>query len=249
MFTGIIEKVGQVVKVETQGTSRRLVLESAWNDLVCGESIATNGICLTVASVNEGGRFVVDLSHETLRRSTACHWTAGTPLNLERSLLPTSRMGGHWVTGHVDGVAKVERIEATGSNVDLIIKVDPSSSVAGYHLVAKGSVAVDGISLTVNGWDGTRLKLTIVPHTWAHTNLRSLTEGDAVNIETDILAKHLEAMVSRYLRGALAQRRESAAVPELQLVDAGDGISSGFGEGISREFLKTYGWLDDSLDD
>lgn len=195
MFTGIITDVGEIVAVERRG-DLRVVVRSGYDlaDVALGASIACSGVCLTV--VDKGtDRFAVDVSGETVSR-TADQWHEGRRLNLERALKLGDELGGHIVTGHVDGVGRVERIAPEGDS--LRFDIAAPATVAPY-LAAKGSVTVDGVSLTVNTVedraDGSALfGLNIIPHTASVTTLGTLAEGDSVNLEIDVLARYLQRM-------------------------------------------------------
>lgn len=195
MFTGLITAIGTVAATEQRG-DLRVMIESTYDldSVALGASIACSGVCLTVVE-KDGARFAVDVSAETVVRTAADQWTPGRRLNLERSLKIGDELGGHIVTGHVDGVGSVERIAEEGGSLHLVIAAPPE--VAPY-LAAKGSVTVDGVSLTVNAVedasDATRFHLNIIPHTAAVTTLGDLSEGDAVNLEIDILARYLHRM-------------------------------------------------------
>ncbi|SFS05554.1 riboflavin synthase [Sphingomonas jatrophae] len=194
MFTGIITDVGRILEVEDRGDMRIRIgcgYDMAGVDL--GASIACSGVCLTV--VDKGPDwFAVDVSGETVAR-TGAQWTAGTPLNLERALKVGDELGGHIVTGHVDGVGEVVDTASDGASTRVVIRAP--APLAPY-LAAKGSITVDGVSLTVNEVsdtaDGTRFTLNIIPHTAAVTTLGQRRPGDRVNLEIDVLARYLGRM-------------------------------------------------------
>ncbi len=203
MFTGIVEQIGRVSQAQLEDGYLRVTLEPAqmWSDLLPGESVACNGVCLTVVAWNET-HFVVELSQETLAKTSA-RWQPGNLVNLERALKADARLGGHFVSGHVDGVGTVLNLsEVPGA---FIIDVEVSTGLAKY-LVPKGSVTVDGVSLTivaVGGAAGNTQELTqnqfrlwLVPHTLNVTSLRSWRVGTCVNVEADQLAKYLERLVA-----------------------------------------------------
>ena len=195
MFTGIIEELGTVESIQTGGTSGRLRVRAP---LVCadlheGDSISVNGVCLTAVGLR-GPSFDADASPETLSRSSLGSLRPGGIVNLERALLPTSRLGGHIVQGHVDATGEVVAAQPLGDgNWWLSVRYP---AVLDRYLVLKGSIAVDGISLTIASIDGGVFGLAIIPHTWEQTNLRTRRPGDAVNLETDILAKYVEKMLA-----------------------------------------------------
>ena len=195
MFTGIVTDIGTIDRVEARGDTRVTITtayDTAGVDL--GASIACSGVCLTV--VDKGpGWFAVDVSHETISRTAADQWTAGRPLNLERAMKLGDELGGHIVTGHVDGVAEVLGICADGDSRRIGLRV--ADALAPF-LAAKGSVTVDGVSLTVNevrdADDGTHFAVNLIPHTQSVTTLGTLSDGQAVNIEIDVLARYLQRM-------------------------------------------------------
>jgi riboflavin synthase len=192
MFTGIIEEVGSVESAGTRIVVRcRVVLE----DAVLGASIAVNGVCLTVTALGAGS-FAADVSPETLRRSTLGELRPGAPVNLERPLSPTGRLGGHLVQGHVDGVGEVIAVE-TLSEGNSWLRVRVPEELLRY-VVAKGSIAIDGISLTVAEVEGDRLAATVIPHTFRSTALAGRRAGDRVNLECDIIAKYVERMLGAF---------------------------------------------------
>jgi riboflavin synthase len=200
MFTGIITDIGTVAKVEQRG-DLRLVVHSRYDmgGVDLGASIACSGVCLTVvdkAPAGEGGWFAVDVSHETVSRTASGLWQEGTRLNLERALKVGDELGGHIVTGHVDGVGTLLSATRDGDSTRLLIEAP--HALAPY-LAAKGSITVDGVSLTVNSVedeaDGAcRFGLNIIPHTQALTTLDDLAPGRRFNLEIDILARYLGRM-------------------------------------------------------
>ncbi|MCD6060132.1 MAG: riboflavin synthase [Moraxellaceae bacterium] len=194
MFTGIIEAVGTIRAVEPKGGDVRLRIATGkldLGDVKLGDSIATNGVCLTVVDL-PGDGFVADVSTETLTRSTLEGLKAGTTVNLEKALQPQSRLGGHIVSGHVDGIGEVVWRDASARAV--LFRVRAPQELAKY-IAEKGSVTVDGISLTVNGVHGADFDLTIVPHTVQETNIGSWQPGTKVNLEVDVIARYLERLL------------------------------------------------------
>lgn len=197
MFTGIITDVGAIKSIEHRGDLRAVVSTAFDTSAVdLGASISCSGVCLTV--VDKGpGWFTVDVSGETVSRTAQGQWSEGRRLNLERAMKLGEELGGHIVTGHVDGVAEVSRIEPSGDSRVIGFRV--ASDLAPF-LAAKGSVTVDGVSLTVNtvtdGPHGTEFAVNIIPHTQAVTTLGTLEVGQAVNIEIDVLARYLSRMRS-----------------------------------------------------
>jgi riboflavin synthase len=204
MFTGIIEAVARVERVDARGGGTRIAIATKrpLPKLVVGESIAVNGACLTVTTFR-GTRFTVEVSPETLRRTTLGTLARGDRINLERALRVGDRMGGHIVQGHVDGVGRLEAI--TPDRQWTLYRFSAPAALAPY-LVEKGSIAVDGVSLTVFACRGTRFTVALIPHTLAVTMLGSRRTGDRVNVEADILLKQIAAMLaSRRPRGRRAR--------------------------------------------
>jgi riboflavin synthase len=195
MFTGIIEELGTVESILIGGNSGRLRLRApiVRADLHEGDSVSVNGVCLTAVELR-GGSFDADASPETLSRSSLGRLQPGGVVNLERALLPTSRLGGHIVQGHVDGTGEVVAAQPLGDG-NWWLSVRYPAELDRY-LVSKGSVAVDGISLTIASIESSVFGIAIIPHTWAHTNLRTRRPGDVVNLETDILAKYVEKLIA-----------------------------------------------------
>lgn len=201
MFSGIIEKLARVRMAASRGGSLEIELDSGWPDLALGESIAVNGVCLTVTQFDENGLARFFISPETLARTNLGGLAVGQYANLERAVTLDTRLSGHLVQGHVDGLAQlIERIEADGAyRHDFLLP-----SALGRYCVEKGSIALNGISLTINGLedrdDGIAVLVTIIPHTWEHTNLNTLAIGDALNVEVDVMAKYVERLCLPYLK-------------------------------------------------
>lgn len=195
MFTGLIEALGDVVAFTPQATGARLRIHSpeVAGDAREGDSICVNGVCLTAVEIGDGA-FSADLAPETIARTGLSFLKTGDVVNLERSLLPTTRLGGHILQGHVDGVGSIVELNDLGEgNWWLTIEVPGELE---RYLVFKGSIAIDGISLTVATVEGRRVGVTLIPHTWMHTNLQQRVVGDRVNLETDVIAKYVEKMLS-----------------------------------------------------
>lgn len=194
MFTGIITDVGRVRSVEKQGDTR-FTIETAFDmDAVpIGASIANNGVCLTVVEKGPGW-FAVQASAETLSKTTLARWAAGTRVNLERSLKLGDELGGHLVYGHVDGVATVADVRPDGESVRLTFEAPAGLE---KYVASKGSVALDGVSLTVNEVDGARFGINIIPHTQIATTFGDLKPGDQVNMEVDMLARYVARLVGQ----------------------------------------------------
>lgn len=194
MFTGIVETLGTVAAVESRGGDLRLAIAAGGLDLEAvrlGDSIAVNGICLTVVAV-DGDRFAADVSVETLDHTTAGSWVPGTRVNLEQALTAQQRLGGHIVSGHVDGVGEV--LERHGDARSERLRLRAPLALARY-IAPKGSIAVDGTSLTVNAVEGTDFEVNIVPHTLTHTIIGDYRAGSQVNLEVDVVARYLERLL------------------------------------------------------
>lgn len=193
MFTGLIEAMGRVAAIDDTPGGRRLSIETPLSgDLALGESIAVNGVCLTVVS-RGATDFAADVSPETLRVTTLGGWVAGRKVNLERPLRADQRLGGHFVLGHVDAVTQLLEARAEGDCYWLEF-VLPDALQA--YVIPKGSVALDGISLTLASLGHATFGVQIIPHTWAHTALSDLAPGAPVNIEADVLGKYAARLMS-----------------------------------------------------
>jgi riboflavin synthase len=194
MFTGIIEELGRVREIEKRGEGARLIVEARTviEGTQEGDSIAVNGVCLTAIDVRRDS-FSADGSGETLQRSTLGTLRAGSIVNLERAVTPATRLGGHIVQGHVD--ARGRYLGATEHGGSWTVRIAYPSEMARY-LVFKGSVAVEGISLTVAGLNNEYFELAVIPKTWAVTNFSHLRPGDEVNLEADIIAKYVERILT-----------------------------------------------------
>lgn len=217
MFTGIILAVGKVAAIEHKGGDARLRLDTGRLDMSnvnTGDSIAVNGVCLTAVDHSASG-FTADVSGETLARTTLGQLRPGDVVNLEKALTLGAPLGGHLVSGHVDGVGTVAGREPEGRSVHF--RFQAPQDLARY-IAQKGSICVDGVSLTVNAVDGARFDVNIVPHTLAETTLDSLHPGSKVNLEVDLLARYLERLMS------------------------GEGPACG-GSAVTREFLAQHGFI------
>ncbi len=217
MFTGIITAVGTVAALEPKGGDVRLRVQTGklpLDDVARGDSIAVSGVCLTVVEL-PGDGFWADLSRESLARTTLGDLKPGNTVNLEKALTPTTRLGGHLVSGHVDGVGTVLRRRDDGRSVQF--RIQAPDGLARY-IAEKGSICLDGISLTVNGVQGAVFDLNIVPHTLSETTMGEFEPGRQVNLEVDIIARHLE----RLLLGEQAADSDST---------------------ISMEFLAKHGFV------
>ena len=196
MFTGIIEALGEIRAVETRQAGARLRVKAGrlLEDAKIGDSIAVNGCCLTAVEIGNG-EFAADLAPETLRRTNLGDLKPGLKVNLERPVRAGGRLDGHIVQGHVDGAGELAAMTMLGDgNWWLEVRVPAELQ---HYLVFKGSVAIDGISLTVASMEGSLLSVTIIPHTYQETNLAARRPGERVNLECDILAKYVEKMLGR----------------------------------------------------
>lgn len=194
MFTGIIEELGRVRSVERRGDGARIIIEAlkVTGESKEGDSIAVNGVCLTALEVRKDS-FAADCSGETLALSTLEHLHPGSPVNLECAVTPSTRLGGHIVQGHVDARGKFLSVEEHGGS--WIVRIAFPPELARY-LVFKGSVAVEGISLTIAGLRDEFFEIAVIPKTWEITNLSRLRPGDRVNLEADIIAKYVERILA-----------------------------------------------------
>ena len=194
MFTGIIQSIGQIAAIEPKGEDTRVrVLTNKLDlgDVQLGDSIAVNGVCLTAVEL-PGDGFWADVSGETLACTSFKHIKTGLPVNLEKALTPNTRLGGHLVSGHVDGLGEVTQKYDEGRSVRFHIKAPDELA---KYIAAKGSITVDGISLTVNSVSGAEFTLNIVPHTLQETTMGNMQIGDHVNLEVDIIARYLERLL------------------------------------------------------
>ncbi|MCQ8104616.1 riboflavin synthase [Methylomonas sp. SURF-2] len=212
MFTGIILAMGHIASVRQRGGDCRLKVDTGkldLNDCHLGDSIAVNGVCLTAVELGEHF-FAADVSNETLSRTTLQSAKPGTPVNLELALTPSTRLGGHIVSGHVDGIGKVVEKQADGRSMRFKFKAPDGLA---KYIAEKGSICINGISLTVNNVEGAYFSVNIVPHTLAETTLGSTEVGHEVNLEVDLLARYME----RLMRGdAAAQCRPGVTEALLQ---------------------------------
>ena len=218
MFTGIIQAIGTIAALEPKGEDVRLHVQTGkldLGDVQLGDSIAVNGVCLTAVEL-PGDGFWADVSAETLARTTFKQIKTGLAVNLEKALTPNTRLGGHLVSGHVDGIGEVTQRYNDGRSIRFHIKAP--AELAKY-IAEKGSICVDGISLTVNSVAGAEFTLNIVPHTLQETTMGDMKTGDSVNLEVDIIARYLE----RLLLG------DKAAEPDAK--------------GISQELLAEHGFM------
>lgn len=207
MFTGIIESVGQIASMQDKGTDMRVKIAIGkldMSDVQLGDSIATNGVCLTVVEFDQG-HYTADVSKETIKRTGFADYQQGMSVNLEKAMLPTSRFGGHIVSGHVDGVGEIVSVDDAGQTWELWVKAPDELA---KYIAEKGSITVDGVSLTVNDIDGAKFKLTLVPHTLQETIIQHYRAGTKVNLEVDVIARYLE----RLMQGDKAAHSSSADI-------------------------------------
>ncbi|MCA1622408.1 MAG: riboflavin synthase [Acidobacteria bacterium] len=211
MFTGIIEELGSIAFLDryTKGAKIKVSAQVVTKDTKDGDSISVNGVCLTVLNV-QSDSFSADVSGETLRISTLGNLQIGSPVNLERAVTPTTRLGGHIVQGHVDAHGKFLQAEKQGDFRTVRIGFPKD---IGQYFVYKGSIAVEGISLTIANLTEDYFEIAVIPKTWALTNLSSLKNGDAVNLEVDMIAKYIERIM---LYGREEERREVITMEKLQ---------------------------------
>ncbi|MGH8231441.1 MAG: riboflavin synthase [Steroidobacteraceae bacterium] len=195
MFTGIVQDIGRVAAIEPRGGDLRLTIATARLDLTgsaIGDSIAVAGVCLTAVAL-QARAFSADVSRETLAHTTVADWQVGRRVNLEPALRAGDALGGHLVVGHVDGVAQIRaRVEAARSQC---VRIQAPDELARY-LARKGSVAIDGVSLTVNAVSGSEIEVNLVPHTLEVTTLTELSAGDRVNLEVDLIARYTERLLT-----------------------------------------------------
>lgn len=224
MFTGIIEELGTVVSVRKGAKSSKLTLQGKliFEDMHIGDSIAVNGVCLTVTE-KTADTFTVDVMAETLRRSSLGSLSNGSRVNMERAMAANGRFGGHIVSGHIDGTGEIESMVREDNAVWVTVKT-PAPLLK--YIIEKGSIAIDGISLTVAYVDNRCFKVSLIPHTAAHTTLLEKKPGDIVNLENDIVGKYIDKLL---------HFDDSGISPE--------GNSSKKSGGISMDFLAENGFM------
>lgn len=221
MFTGIIEEVGSVASIRKGAHSCVLTVNASrvLEDVHLGDSIATNGVCLTVTSFTSHS-FSADVMHETLNRSSLGSLHIGSPVNLERAMLAGGRFGGHIVSGHIDGVGTISSIKEDDNAV--WYTVEAPSNILRY-IIEKGSITLDGISLTVAKVTNSNFSVSIIPHTRAQTNLVSKKVGDVLNLENDLVGKYVERLMLQPIAASQEQPEQKSS-------------------GITKEFLSHYGF-------
>ena len=195
MFTGIIEEVGQVANIEKQGENRRITIaaKKTQKDLKTGDSVAVGGVCLTAIQIKDGS-FSADLAPETWERTSFSRIREGALVNLELPMKASGRFGGHIVQGHVDGIGEFIELERISQSENFWLRIEMPPEIEKYT-VSKGSVCIEGISLTVAKLEGRVCTVAVIPHTVEMTNLKSLQSGDPVNLEADLIAKYVEKMM------------------------------------------------------
>jgi riboflavin synthase len=210
MFTGIILAIGKIAAIQPRGGDVRLTINTgklSLSDANLGDSIAVNGVCLTAVELGKD-YFCADVSNETLSRTILNHATVGTPVNLELALTPTTRLGGHIVSGHVDGIGIIVEKKSDGRSIRFQFKAPDALA---KYIAEKGSICINGISLTVNSIDGALFSVNIVPHTLQETTLGTTEVGNTVNLEVDLLARYME----RLMKGDKAAQPCSQVTMEL----------------------------------
>ena len=196
MFTGIIEALGRIKKIEPVGGDMRLHVGAGsldMSDVQLGDSIAVNGVCLTAIEF-DNTHFVADVSNETISLTSLKDLAAGSEVNLEKALLPTTRLGGHLVSGHVDGLGEVLTIKEASRSIQLIIRAPEELK---HYIAMKGSICIDGTSLTVNKISNQDFEINIVPHTQQQTIIKNYKPGTKVNLEVDLIARYLERLLMK----------------------------------------------------
>jgi riboflavin synthase len=194
MFTGLVQAVGRIAELKAAGQAAVVTIDAGGLDLgdvAIGDSIACNGVCLTVTRLTRDG-FAVDVSHETLRVTAG--FTPGAAINLEKSLRLADRLGGHLVSGHVDGIGEVCKVNAVDGNCEMTIAFPRELA---RYFARKGSVTVNGVSLTINALNADSFSINLIPHTLAATNLGELKKDSRVNLEVDLVARYVERMLAR----------------------------------------------------
>ncbi|ASS75060.1 riboflavin synthase [Tumebacillus algifaecis] len=199
MFTGLVEEVGTIQEIRTSGKAIHLKMRAAsiLGDVALGDSISVNGICLTVTHF-DGGSFTVDVVPETMRRTALHELSVGSPVNLERAMAMGQRFGGHIVSGHIDGIGQITEI--VDEDIAKVVRIKAMPDVLRY-LVEKGSITIDGVSLTVMDVASDSFRVSVIPHTWQVTVLRHRRIGSVVNLECDIIGKYVERLLLPYAPG------------------------------------------------
>lgn len=193
MFTGIIESIGKVVEIASQGSNKTFWIESSlFSELKIDQSLSHNGVCLTIEDLKHG-LYKVTAVQETLQKTSLNLWELNTVINLERSLLPSSRLDGHFVQGHVDGLGACKKIKSLDGSWE--VEIEFEKKFAGF-IIEKGSICINGVSLTAFDLKKKSFKVAIIPYTWEHTTLNSIQKGDQLNLEFDIIGKYISRKLS-----------------------------------------------------
>lgn len=195
MFTGIIEELGRIIQKDSiaGGYKFTIAANKILDDLKVNDSVSVNGVCLTVTNI-EGNNFFSDAVGDTLKKTTLQNLSTSSIVNLERALRLSDRLGGHIVTGHVNEIGKISEIKKLGENYYIAIEISNNNL---KYIIKEGSIAIDGISLTIAEINGNKIGLSIIPHTWKNTNLYLKRLGEAVNIEVDIISKYIENIITK----------------------------------------------------
>ena len=219
MFTGIIEGFGNIAAIRSSGQGNRLTVEAEFSldQTKIGDSISVNGACLTAVKI-EGRRFEIDASPETLKSTTFGKAKVGERVNLERAMRFSDRIDGHLVSGHIDGMGVIKQRETLGNAI--IVRIDIDESLTRY-LIAKGSVAVDGVSLTINSCDAKGFSISIIPHTAQLTTIGFKDQGDCVNVETDMIGKYVERFLSGVRQNGKDQTSKRSTIDQAYLIKTG----------------------------
>lgn len=215
MFTGIIEAVGTIKAININGEGARLVIATNaldMSDVKLGDSIATNGICLTVVDFDQHS-YSADVSNETLERTGFAHYNVGMQVNLEKAMLASTRFGGHMVSGHVDGISEILSITNNGNSIEYWLSMPNDLA---HYIAEKGSVTVDGTSLTVNALSDGQFRLTIVPHTVKETIFAHYQVGTKLNLEVDLIARYLERLLTKESVGESSAPKSNVTESMLQ---------------------------------
>jgi len=225
MFTGIIEAIGKIESIQKQSGDAKIKINVGnldMSDVALGDSIACNGVCLTVIDFSckpsANYYYTADVSAESLRLTTLGDLKVGSPVNLEKALTPTTRMGGHLVSGHVDGVGEIISIESDARSV--VYKVKAPTEIA-HYIAKKGSICVDGVSLTVNEVENSLFSLNLVPHTLKETTAEGYKVGSLVNLEVDLLARYLERLLTGQKELTGQKQENSSKITETFLAKSG----------------------------
>jgi riboflavin synthase len=227
MFTGIVQGMGRVTQAISSAGDLTLAIDPgplAGYDVRTGDSVAVNGVCLTVVNQDLTSEWRFDVSQETLSRSLLGQLAAAQAVNLELALLPTTRLGGHFVSGHVDGIGRVVRIQPSARSKRVLLDAPPALV---RYIAEKGSITVDGVSLTINTVSGNLFEVNIVPHTWYTTTMQYYREGCGVHLEVDLIARYLERLLSQ---------QESAEDESREVIEPQEAE-------ITRSFLSRQGFL------